>query len=451
MKKKLGICLLVGLMAFGSFSIDWNKVSAQSKEQLQQELDDLQKEQLQLKEKNKDVQSNKSETQEKINENLNEQASVQEQIDALDTELEKTKASINAKQGEIDTTNKEISDLNTKIDELTKQIERLKKEIEELLLRIEDREALLADRLRSIQRSGGPMKYLEVLLGSTSFSDFISRTAAVNIMMDSDKTIIESLAKDKKDVEDKKDTVEGNKKEIETKRNDIENKKVALESQKKEFVALQSQLDQQMADRQELLAKLEHEHHELEQYMFTLEDEQAMIRKQEQAIAKAKELAQSNLNQLNSQVNNSTGGGTSSSSFIWPAAGSRSSNYGTRVDPITGETSYHLGIDIAGPVGTPIYASTNGVAVRGNLSGTYGNHILIVTKINGVDYTTLYAHLNGFAVGDGEAVKQGQLIGYMGATGRVTGPHLHFEIHRGGWRGFYPPNSNVVNPMDYLP
>ncbi|WP_010098502.1 murein hydrolase activator EnvC family protein [Ornithinibacillus scapharcae] len=312
------------------------------------------------------------------------------------------------------------------------------------MIRIEDREALLADRLRSIQRSGGPMRYLEVLLGSKSFSDFISRTAAVNIMMDSDKTIIESLAKDKKDVEDKKVAVEDNKKEIETKRNDIEKQKIALEAQKKEFVALQSQLDQQMDDRQVLLAQLEHEHHELEQYMFTLEDEQAMIRKQEQAIARAKELAQSNLNQLNS-------GGTSSSSFIWPASGSRSSNYGYRVDPITHTKSFHLGVDIAGPVGTPIYASTNGVAVRGNLSGTYGNHILIVTKINGVDYTTLYAHLSGFAVGDGEVVKQGQLIGYMGATGRVTGSHLHFEVHRGGWRGFYPPNSNVVNPMDYLP
>lgn len=451
MKKKLGIGLLVGLVAFGSLSIDWNRVSAQSKEQLQQELNDLQKEQLQLQEKNKDVKTNKSETQEKINENLNEQASVQEQIDALDKELEKTKASINAKQGEIDATNKEISDLNSRIDDLTKQIEKLKKEIEELLLRIEDREALLADRLRSIQRSGGPMRYLEVLLGSKSFSDFISRTAAVNIMMDSDKTILESLAKDKKDVEDKKVAVEGNKKEIESKRNDIEKQKIALESQKQEFVALQSKLDQQMADRQVLLAELEHEHQELEQYMFTLEDEQAMIRKQEQAIAKAKEVAQSNLNQLNSPETSGGSTNTNSGSFIWPASGSRSSNYGSRVDPITNTTSFHLGVDIAGPVGTPIYASTNGVAVRGNLSGTYGNHILIVTKIDGVDYTTLYAHLSGFAVGDGEVVKQGQVIGYMGATGRVTGPHLHFEIHRGGWRGFYPPNSNVVNPMDYLP
>lgn len=68
-----------------------------------------------------------------------------------------------------------------------------------------------------------------------------------------------------------------------------------------------------------------------------------------------------------------------------------------------------------------------------------------------MDYTTLYAHLNGFAVGDGEVVQQGQVIGYIGSTGRSTGPHLHFEVHKGGWKGFYPPNTNNVNPMDYLP
>lgn len=448
MTKKLAITgLLIGLFAFMSILIDVNQVFAQTKEELQQEIEELEKEQLQLEEQKEEVQTNKSDTEEKIQENLNKQDTVQGQIDSIEQDLANTEEDIATKQGEIDTTNNEIYELTNTIDDLTDQIKQLEDEIEILLDRIEEREALLVDRLRSIQKNGGPIKYLEVILGSKSFSDFISRAAAVNVMMDQDKTIIESLEKDKADVETKKLTVQENKKEIEAKRNDVEQKKLVLEDQKRELVALQSQLDEQKSERKRLLAQLEKEHEELEEFMFTLEDEQAMIRKQEEAVAKAKEVAENNLSQLSSPET----GAVNSSSFIWPASGRLSSQWGQRVDPITGQVSYHLGIDIAAPTGTPIYAATNGVAVRGNLSDTYGNHILVVTKIDGVDYTTLYAHLNGFAVEDGTVVEQGQLIGYMGSTGRSTGSHLHFEVHKGGWIGFYPPNTNNVNPMDYLP
>ncbi|GGA67273.1 murein hydrolase activator EnvC family protein [Ornithinibacillus halotolerans] len=445
MKKRVCIIVLTVLLAFGLLSLDWNEVSAQSKEDLEKEIKELEKDIESNKEKQKELQDNKSETEIKIKENEQRQESVQSQIDSIDQQLAATKSSIQVKQNEIDATNNEIENLNAQIDELAAEIERLEEEIDILLEQIVSRELLLAERLRSIQKNGGAMRYLEVLLGSKSFSDFITRAAAVNIMMDQDKTILESLATDKKEVESKKNSVGENKKNIEAKRSDVENKKIALESQKGELVALESQLDQQMAERQRLLAQLEKEHEQLEEYKFTLEDEQALLRKQEQAIAKAKQVAENNLSQFSSDTS------VSSSNFIWPASGSRSSNYGYRVDPITYQRSYHLGIDIAAPTGTPVYASTNGVAVRGNLSSTYGNHILVVTKIDGVDYTTLYAHLSGFAVGDGEVVKQGQVIGYIGSTGRSTGPHLHFEVHRGGWKGFYPPNSNNVNPLNYLP
>ncbi|WP_047980822.1 murein hydrolase activator EnvC family protein [Ornithinibacillus contaminans] len=441
MKKKVGIGLLIGLLTLSSVSIDWSTVSAQSKEELQQEIKELEKEQLQLNEEKEKLQGSKNETEQKINENLNKQASVQEQIDALDQELESTKNSIQAKQGEIDATNKEINALKVKIEDLTNQIAELEDEIEVLMERIKEREALLADRLRSIQKSGGSMVYLEVLLGSTSFSDFITRTAAVNIMMDQDKAIMDSLANDKQQVESKKVAVEDNKTEIEDKKVKVEDQKVALEDQKKELVALENQLDDQKAERQTLMAQLEEEHHHLEEYMFTLEDEQAMLNLQAQAKEKAKQLAQSELQQLSKPA---AGNGT----MIWPANGRLSSKFSYRVDPVTGVPGdFHLGIDIANSVGTPVYAATSGVAVKGNLSWTYGNHILVVND----DFTTLYAHLNGFAIENGQVVKQGDLIGYMGSTGNSTGPHLHFEVHKGGWIGFYPPNSNVVNPLNYLP
>ncbi|MEN2768532.1 murein hydrolase activator EnvC family protein [Ornithinibacillus xuwenensis] len=441
MKKKFGIGLLIGLLLISSLYVDWDTVSAQTAEDIQQEIENLEKEQLQLEEEKEELQDSQSETQEKIDENLDQQATVQEQIDSLDQKLDETRASIESKENEIDATNNEINELTGKIEELKQEIEQLKSDIEALLDRIEEREALLADRLRSIQKSGGKMMYLEVLLGSSSFSDFITRTAAVNIMMDQDKTIMEKLANDKKEVEAKKVAVEDNKTEVENKKSEVEDKKLALEGQKQELVALQDQLDQQVAEKETLMAQLEEEHNHLEEYMFTLEDEQAMLNLQAQAKEKAKQLAESELELLSQPSPSGT-------DLIWPANGRLSSGYSYRVDPVTGVPGdFHLGIDIAGGTGTPVYAATSGIAVKGNLSWTYGNHILVVND----NYTTLYAHLSGYAISDGQVVQQGDLIGYIGSTGNSTGPHLHFEVHKGGWIGFYPPNSNVVNPLNYLP
>ncbi|MFD2045005.1 murein hydrolase activator EnvC family protein [Ornithinibacillus salinisoli] len=428
-------------------NISWNVVSAQSVDELEEEIKELEKEELELKEKQSDLDSEKSETEHKIEENLEKQDTVKSDIASIDKQLDATQASIQAKENEIQSTNQEIDELTNKIEELKVQMEELKEEIKKLQEKIEKREELLRDRLRSIQQSGGTMRYLEVLLGSSSFADFISRTAAVNIMMDQDKAIMESLKEDRIMVENKKTEVEDSKAEVEDKKGEVEGKKLALESQKQDLVALQSQLDQQIAEKETLMAQLEEEHEHLEEYKFTLADEQAMLQAQNQAVQKAREIAEKEKSEL-SQLSQSNPG---SGDFIWPAAGSRSSNFGNRVDPITYERSFHLGIDISGPSGTPIYAAASGVAMPGDKSGTYGNHVLIASHINGVDYTTLYAHMSSYTITAGQVVQQGDLIGYMGSTGRSTGPHLHFEIHKGGWIGFYPPNSNVVNPLDYLP
>ncbi|WP_042142681.1 murein hydrolase activator EnvC [Paucisalibacillus sp. EB02] len=457
MKKKLGISLLIALMAFGTVSFDWNLVSAQTEEDIEQEIKELENEQLQLGEQKKEVQNNKSETEEKIEENLNEQASVQSQIDSLDQQLSDTKASISAKQGEIDATNKEINELTAQIDELTNQIEQLKEEIEVLLERITDREELLTERLRTIQRSGGALRYLEVLLGSKSFSDFISRTAAVNIMMDQDKAILESLANDKKEVENKKVTVESNKKDIESKRQDVEDNKVALEGQKNELVALENQLDEQMAERQILLAQLEEEHHHLEQYVITLEDEQRFLAQQEEAAKKAQQIAEQQLAALSQKTEgtntNASSPNAGTGNFIWPASGSRTSNFGWRVHPIYFTKNYHGGVDIGAPQGTPIYSSGAGVGVvsTAEYHPSYGNHVMIVNIIDGQTYVTNYAHMSSIAVSPGQQVEQGQVIGYIGSTGDSTGPHLHFEIHLNRYLGVNPNTTNAVNPINYLP
>ena len=124
-----------------------------------------------------------------------------------------------------------------------------------------------------------------------------------------------------------------------------------------------------------------------------------------------------------------------SNGFVWPTQGTFTSGYGWRWGRM------HRGIDIAGPVGTPIVAAASGVVVRsGWNSGGYGN----LVDIRHADGSmTRYAHNSRLLVREGQQVSQGQQIAAMGSTGYSTGPHLHFEIH--------PPNSGAVNPMAYLP
>jgi murein DD-endopeptidase MepM/ murein hydrolase activator NlpD len=115
-----------------------------------------------------------------------------------------------------------------------------------------------------------------------------------------------------------------------------------------------------------------------------------------------------------------------------PINGARlSSSFGMRKHPIDGFTKMHRGTDFAAPKGTPIMASGDGVIVRARWCGGGGNCIKI--KHNST-YSTVYAHMSKFASGmkSGRRVKQGQVIGYVGSTGKSTGPHLHYEVIENG-------------------
>ncbi len=121
-----------------------------------------------------------------------------------------------------------------------------------------------------------------------------------------------------------------------------------------------------------------------------------------------------------------------------PIDGARlSSGFGTRKHPILGYAKAHKGVDFAAPRGTPIKAAGDGTVLRADRYGSFGNYIKI-RHANG--YETAYAHLNGFARGirAGARVRQGDTIGYVGTTGRSTGPHLHYEVHHKG---------SAVNPQ----
>jgi len=103
-----------------------------------------------------------------------------------------------------------------------------------------------------------------------------------------------------------------------------------------------------------------------------------------------------------------------------------SSGFGYRIDPLYKTVKFHPGLDFTAPQGTPVYATADGVIeIAGNLGNGYGNHIVID---HGYSYNTLYGHLYKIKVKRGQKVKRGEVIGYVGNTGKSTGPHLHYEV-----------------------
>ena len=123
---------------------------------------------------------------------------------------------------------------------------------------------------------------------------------------------------------------------------------------------------------------------------------------------------------------------------VWPTIGWLSAGYGERADPLTGDPGYHQGIDISADAGNPVIATADGVIESASWSGNYGNLMVID---HGFGIRTRYGHLSSFAAHTGDSVKRGQVVGYVGATGRTTGSHLHYEILLNGER---------INPLNLL-
>ena len=123
---------------------------------------------------------------------------------------------------------------------------------------------------------------------------------------------------------------------------------------------------------------------------------------------------------------------------IWPTHGWLSSGMGNRADPLTGEKDFHPGLDISSETGGPVYATADGKVTTAAMAGNYGNLVVID---HGYGIETRYGHLSAFKVREGQAVKRGDLLGLVGATGRTTGSHLHYEVRA---------NGRILNPLQLL-
>ncbi|KOS60693.1 peptidoglycan DD-metalloendopeptidase family protein [Lysinibacillus agricola] len=416
-------------------------------------LSDLKDEKRQIESKKDGLDSSIKNKTNAITANEDKQQKLLDQIQTLNAEIDKTNSNIKNVLAEIQSTNKEIKSLEDSI--------------AELLRKIEERDLLLEDRARAIQ-AGGTVSYLDVLLSSNSFVDFIDRFSAVNALLEADRQIIQDQKEDKQKLEEQKQVLEGKRQKLEDKKAELDRLKASLDGQKAEKNKLIDQLEKEQEKLKSEKVLLEKEYSEaleisdeLQQKIIDEQKRLAEVARQQEAKRKADAAAAAKANAAAkaaapTKASNSgnSGGGSSSTvtapqsngTWIKPTNGRLTSPYGWR--NIGAGSEFHYGVDLANGTGTPIWAAADGVVSYAAPLSSYGNVVIVTHSIDGQIYTTVYAHLNSFNVSVGTEVSQGQQIATMGSTGRVTGPHLHFEVHIGAWQG---QAVGSVNPLKYIP
>jgi murein DD-endopeptidase MepM/ murein hydrolase activator NlpD len=163
-----------------------------------------------------------------------------------------------------------------------------------------------------------------------------------------------------------------------------------------------------------------------------------IVKENIESLIRKAELQDSTLTKMTEQVE-SIHKVWSSRPSIWPTVGRITSGFGYRMHPVVGENMFHEGLDIANKPMTLVYATAEGIVEHAGPRDYYGNAIFLKHLDNQAE--TIYGHLNKIAVKYGQHVKRGELIGYMGNTGRTTGPHLHYEVRIFG---------KCVNPLGYI-
>ncbi|OIJ21007.1 peptidase M23 [Anaerobacillus alkalidiazotrophicus] len=412
-----------------------------------------------LKNKIKSIQDEQAENKAEVEKKEREMKELEQKIKQLEDEMRV----IDHQTAE---TNQKIREKDAELKETKERIDILVEEIEILEERIAERDELLQSRVRSMYKNGGSVNYLEVVLGSQSFGDFINRVSALNTIAQQDRNILEAHHNDKIAVEEAKERMEQELIKLEKQVADLEQLKETLNKQRKEKDRIMGQLEQQEGQIHAELGELEDsagilaaQERAMKQELVAWEERQRQLeeerKRQEQERKRQQEEASRNASSSSNSSSSSSSNSNSSShsapsvtqegNFMRPTTGAITSPYGPRWG------RFHHGIDIGkgGRQGdVPVVAVEAGTVIRSYYSPSYGNTVMISHNVNGQVITTLYAHLENRMVSDGQRVSKGQLLGYMGNTGQSFGPHLHFEVHEGPWNGA---KSNSVDPLRYIP
>lgn len=352
---------------------------------------------------------------------------------------------------QVDQVKGKMTEISTQISDTEESLKATATELDAAEARVASREELLGSRIR-LMYTDGAVSYLDVLLSSTSFSDFLSRTDSLKMIVDQDQELLVQHKQDKQLVVEKKKELEGQYAQAKQLYTSLENQRSLLKEKEAEKQELIAYYDKQIQEGDELseeqnekLVKLASERSALEQQKDKLKAEEAARKaaaaKAEaarRAAAAAKKAAASKASSNSSSSEYAGGNGP----FLLPVGSARiSSSYGPRTHPITGEKGkVHTGVDFAVAQGTSIRAADSGTVILAEWWSGYG-YCVIIDHGGGV--WTLYGHIRkgGIKVSNGEKVSRGQVIAESGSTGNSTGPHLHFEVRVDG---------KTVNPMPYL-
>ena len=369
-----------------------------------------------LKNQKNSVQSKITSTEKKIEEISKEKEDALSQVQKLITQ-------ISDYQTEIDELNGKISKLQTKITESEKQIK--EDEIEY------DKEQKALDARLVAMYETGETSYLDFLLSSASLVDFISSYYLVSEVADYDTKMLEQLEAHKKKIEKEKTELETDKKELSNSKVTLESKQMGLKTMKK--------------SKEEYVANLSEDEKELEKDLSELASQEQSINKRIIELQRQYDEEQARKRATSgssSSTSSYSGGGSSNYGFGYPVTNHHiGTGYG--VSGRYWSSGHHTGVDFPVPSGTPVYSVGDGQVVDTGFNRAYGNYVEIY---HGNNIYSFYAHASSVIVSAGQHVTKGQQVMKSGATGNVTGPHLHFEIRSPG-----PRYANCVNPMNYLP
>ena len=317
-----------------------------------------------------------------------------------------------AYQAQAASLNGEIADLNGEIAVTEKKIETLEKKIEENQNDIDAAEEKIKDRMVISQRTMRLNQYLDILMGASTFDDFVRIANGLAAITDYDTKIMEDLAVKIEQLNKDKE--------------EVEEHKTVLQEQKEEIVAKQNEYLSLMYQAQVYEEELQRQNAELEaqgnRYASEIEEIQKLM------------------NEIASKLNEVV----ATAGWTYPVPG-------IRINPYAGTWHYasggvHLGSDFSGSTGTPVVAVGNGVILHSadgcdsgglgngcgaNIGGSWGggNQAYLLTKINGGLYAVKYLHMQlGSVVSKGTIVSAGQMIGRLGSTGNSSGPHCHIEV-----------------------
>ena len=374
LKRKSRFVMIVAILLMLTFAVETSLASAATLSQIRNNI------------KNK---------QQELNESRAKEKSLGDQVNSLEQQ-------INSKQSDID-------ELEASISEAQAKLETLEEELAAAEEKVNTQNENLNARLRNMYKNGS-VGFIDVLMDSGSFSEFLNNLSLVEKVYTSDQDVLEELQKAYDEIDAKKKEIETLQAELSESKATMEEQKSSLEADKASVEKKKSEIAADSAETQRELDKLE---------------------------ADAQALTSSIRNSGSSSSSSKYNGGI----MAWPVPSCHtvSSGYGGRIHPTTGKYKFHGGLDIPGSYGSAIVAVNSGKVIwAGNRGDSYGNYVIID---HGGGVSTLYGHSSKVLVSTGQRVSRGQRIANVGSTGRSTGPHCHFEVRINGSR---------VNPNPYV-